>query len=123
MENASNDQAPTNLPDDLTEESLLQIFLDELTETVRYALRWVWAGRSLEDLRGNFTIPEGELESVMAGTGRVSPATALIVSYEIDCYTQDIRMWAQGAIDEAFANLPPTVKRTAIEEVWGPQAP
>ncbi len=100
MEDASIDQTTTDP-------------LDELTVTVREALQWVWVGRRLESLEGYDDIPRGELEAVLAGTRPVSPRTALIVSNALGCWAEDIHMYAEQPIDEAYADLPPSVRQQA----------
>ncbi len=90
---------------------------DELTAAVRNALQW--AGRPLEYLEGYDDLPRGELESILAGTRSASPLTALVVSNALGCLAQDIHMCAEQAVDDAFANLPPSVRQLAWDEFWG----
>ncbi len=91
--------------------------LDELTAAVRKSLQW--ARRPLEDLEGYDDLPRGELESILAGTRSVSPLTALVVSHALGCLAQDIHLFGEQAVDDAFATLPPSVRQQAQDEFWG----
>lgn len=91
--------------------------LDELTAAVRKSLQW--ARRPLEDLEGYDDLPRGELESILAGTRSVSPLTALVVSHALGCLAQDIHLFGEQAVDDAFATLPPSVRQQAQDKLWG----
>ena len=91
--------------------------LDELTLAVRKSLQW--ARRPLEDLEGYDDLPRGELESILAGTRSVSPLTALVVSHALGCLAQDIHLFGEQAVDDAFATLPPSVRQQSQDEFWG----
>ena len=64
-------------------------------------------------------LPRGELESILAGTRSVSPLTALVVSHALGCLAQDIHLFGEQAVDDAFATLPPSVRQQAQDELWG----
>lgn len=79
---------------------------DALSVTVREALLWVTRLRPLDDLDLYPKLPDGELESVMAGKSAASTEVGRSVANALGCLAMDIKAYEEDVLELCRSSVP-----------------
>ena len=81
-------------------------YKDALSETVREALLWVTRLRPLDALDLYPELPDGELESVIAGKSAASTEVGSAVAHALGCLAMDIEACQMAVIEASRSSVP-----------------
>ncbi len=79
---------------------------DALSVTVREALLWVTRLRPVDNLDLYPELPDGELESVMAGKSAASTAVGRAVALALGCLAMDIKAYEEDVLELCRSSVP-----------------
>ncbi len=79
---------------------------DALSVTVREALLWVTRLRPLDDLDLYPKLPDGEIESVMAGKSAASTEVGRAVAHALGCLAMDIESCQEAVTEASRSSVP-----------------